>query len=415
MSRLSRRGFLTASAAFAATAAGRSALGCLPPPDDNADPARLVTGNTKFGFDLYDKLKDDAGNLFLSPFSVSTALAMTAAGAKGKTLAEMTATLRLPDSPNPAFGALLRNLNDDGREPKNRPFDLSIANAIWAQRGHPWRDEYKKTVATDYLAGLFDVDFITNPDGSRTQINDWVEKETKQKIKDLMPQGSITPLTRLVLTNAIYFKGNWVTRFEKDLTKDQPFFLADGKRVEAPLMHRVGGFRHLETDGYQMAELPYAGERISMVVILPKKPDALPAVEKGLTADRLAEDMKKLRYEREVHLYLPRFKAEKRFDLIPPLKALGMKDAFELHAADFSGMHTGKERLFIQVVVHKAICEVNEEGTVAAGATGVAVGTASAVVPKPVTFRADRPFLFLLRDTKTNSVLFLGRMINPKA
>jgi serpin B len=408
MNALSRRKFLSASAAAAAGAfANRVGIAA-----DRPDAAKLVAGNTAFGCELYGELKSEAGNLFLSPFSISTALGMAAAGARGKTREEMDRVLHLPEGAPAAFGAVLKSLNDEP-DAKKRGFTLATANALWAQKGYPWKAEYKKLVAADYGAGLFDVDFQGQPEASRGTINAWVEKETRDKIKDLLPQGSVTPMTRLVLTNAIYFKGDWADKFKKENTKDAPFTLSDGKKAEAVLMHRVGGFQYAETDAYQVLDLPYAGKRVSMTVILPRKPDGLPAVEKELSGEKLAAVLKGLHFERTVHVHLPKFKVEKRFTLNKPLKDMGMKAAFTA-AADFGGMHDGGENLAISAVLHKAFVDVNEEGTEAAAATGVVIAPTAAPVPRqPKYFRADRPFLYLIRDHQTGSVLFLGRLTEP--
>ncbi|MBM3982451.1 MAG: serpin family protein [Planctomycetes bacterium] len=409
MNALSRRKFLTASAAVALS-------GGLRPPLANSaegkpDTAKLVTGNTAFGCELYGQLKGEAGNLFLSPFSISTALGMAAAGAKGKTFDEMEKVLHLPKDAPAAFGAVLKSINDAGADPKKRGYTLSTANALWAQHGYPWRAEYKNLVATDYGAGLFDVDYLADAEAARTKINKWVEAETRDKIKDLLPKGTVTVDTRLVLTNAIYFKGDWETQFKKDQTKPAPFLLANGTKAEAPLMFRGGAFSYAETDGYQVLDLPYVGKRLSMTVILPRKPDGLPAVEKALTGDKLGTALKELHYEKDVRVHLPKFKVTKTFALNEPLKALGMKAAFD--GADFSGMATA-EPLSISSVLHKAFVDVNEEGTEAAAATGVVVGTTSVQVPRPPKeFRADRPFLYLIRDHSTGSVLFMGRLSEP--
>lgn len=408
MNALSRRKFLTASAALTAGAlAPRFAFA-----EDKIDSAKLVAGNTAFGCELYGELKSEAGNLFLSPFSISTALSMAAAGAKGKTFEEMEKVLHLPKDAPAGFGVILKSVNDADADPKKRGYTLSTANALWAQTGYPWKPEYKKLVANDFGAGLFDVNFKGDAETARSTINTWVEKETREKIKNLLPMGSVTGLTRLVLTNAIYFKGDWEIQFKKDQTKPAPFILADGKKAEAPLMFRVGGYSYGETEGYQVLDMPYVGKRVSMTVILPKKPDGLSAVEKELTGDKLADVLKGLRYEKEVHVHLPKFKVEKSFTLNKPLQALGMKAAFG--AADFSGMHNGGEDLSISAVLHKAFVDVNEEGTEAAAATGVVIGTTSvAPPPKPRYFRADHPFLYMIRDHKTGSVLFLGRLSEP--
>jgi serpin B len=402
---LSRRKFLSASAAMTAGAlTSRFSFA-----DDKIDITKLAAGNTAFGCDLYGELKGETGNLFLSPFSISTALGMAAAGAKGKTFEEMEKVLHLPKDAPAAFGEVLKSINGE-TDAKKRGFTLTTANALWAQQGYPWKPEYKKLVATNYGAGLFDVDFKGNADAARGTINAWVEKETREKIKNLLPMGTVTNLTRLVLTNAIYFKGDWEVKFKKENTKDLPFTLADGKKAEAPLMHRVGGFSYAETDNYQVLDLPYAGKRLSMSVILPRKPDGLPAVEKELSGEKLIATLKNLHHEKVVHVHLPKFKVEKSFTLNEPLIKLGMKAAFT--AADFSGMSNGGEALNISAVLHKAFVDVNEEGTEAAAATGVVLEPTAAPVPaKPKYFRADHPFLYLIRDHTTGSVLFMGRLL----
>ena len=412
MTRLDRRKFLTASAALALTGGSRTAFAQTRATEPAPDWSKLVNGNTQFGFDLYGELRGEAGNLFLSPFSISAALAMTAAGAKGQTLEEMQKVLRLPENAHIAFRDVLKSINDES-DPKKRGFALSTANALWAQQGYPWKPEYKKLVSHFYSAGLFDVDFKSDPEAARGTINAWVEKETKDKIRELLGRGVVTAATRLVLSNAIYFKVDWQNPFKKEATKDLPFTTADGKKTDTPLMFRIGSYPYAETDTFQALDLPYVGQRISMTVILPKKADGLPAVEKELTEAKLAETLKSLRYESSVNVTLPRFKTEKSFTLNKPLQALGMKSAFS--NADFSGMHTGGEQLDISAVVHKAFVDVNEEGTEAAAATGVVVKATAAAPTTPKHFKADHPFLFLIRDHKTGTVLFLGRLENPKS
>lgn len=416
---VSRRRFLSLSgAAMAYAASGRSASGNTPPPPD---PAGLAAGNTAFALDLYAKLRAEKGNLFLSPFSISTALAMTSAGAWGTTLDEMTKVLRLPADPHPAFGQLLARLNGTGTDKKRR-YELTAANAIWAQQGYPWRAEFKGLTRMYYGAGLMEADFKTEPGQARQRINDWVEKETREKIKELIPAGEITPLTRMVLTNTVYFKGDWAAPFEKDRTQNQPFHLAGGSKVEVPLMTQTHFFGYAEVVFSQKArsgerarllELPYAGDDLSMLVILPER--RLGLLEEELSARSLAEWTKAIRPE-EVRVHLPRFKLEMSQPLMlnQPLKALGMRAAFDDRTADFSGMQTGAEKLYITAVLHKALVDVTERGTEAAAATGAVVGAAAAPA-EPKVFRADRPFLFLIRENKTGTVLFLGRCENPKA
>jgi serpin B len=409
---VSRRQFLALSGAAMSTAAsGRVALGTQPPPA----AAKVVAGNIAFALDLYAKIREQKGNLFLSPFSISTALAMTSAGARGNTLDEMQKALHLPEKPHAAFGELLKKINAAGAKGK---YELTTANAIWAQQGFPWRAEFTDLVNKNYGAGFMPVDFAGKPEAARQRINAWVEKETKEKIKELIPAGVIDALTRMVLTNAIYFKGNWASQFKKSNTKDQPFHLDGGTKAEVPLMHQAGTYSYGEAtfgsgERAQVLALPYVGKELSMIVLLPEA-GKLAALEAKLSAENLARWTAPLR-EQKVNVYLPRFKLEMDQPLFlnEPLIALGMKDAFDDEKADFFGMQSGKEVLYITAVLHKAFVDVNEEGTEAAAATGVVVGVRSAPA-KPTVFRADRPFLFLIRDNATGSVLFLGRYSGPK-
>lgn len=375
----------------------------------------IAAGNTEFAADLFGQLRSEAGNVFYSPFSISTALAMTGAGAKGETLAEFQKVLHLPadlGAANAQFGELLAKINPQGKV--KLPYQLSTANAVWAQKGYPWRREYVTVVNTLFAAAVEDVDYGM-PDAARKRINDWVEKETKEKIKDLIPQGALTPLTRLVLTNAIYFKGTWLSQFTKDSTQDQPFKLGGGKTSTVPLMYQEKFYRYGEAPGLQVLELPYKGNDLSMVVLLPKDVEGLVKVEADVTAENVGKWTKDLRSQK-VRVFLPRFKVETSYKLNAPLQALGLKRAFSESEADFGGMHTGMEKPFISLVVHKAFVDVNEEGTEAAAATGVIVGVTSArpVVEEPKVFRADHPFLFFIRHNPTGSVLFMGRVTNPK-
>jgi serpin B len=404
---LSRRRFLAASAAVAATPLlARLFAGEKSKPADNPVPA----ANSAFGCDLFAKLRGEPGNVFFSPFSIETALAMTAGGAKGDTLSQMSNVLHLPEpaQANAGFKALLAALNGEGK--KDRGYELSVANALWGMKGFPWRKEFLTASGDTFGAGLMEVEFADEP-AARKAINDWVEGHTNKKIKDLIPEGVLDRMTRLVLTNAVYFKGKWEVEFDKAVTKDGPFKLGSGKTADVPLMHRTGDMRYTETDDVQAVDLTYKGGETAMTVLLPRKADGLAAVEKKLTADTLAAVWKGLRRQ-EVVLTLPRFKVETKYTLNDTLVALGMKDAFDAGKADFTGMHTSPEKLYISHVLHKAFVEVNEEGTEAAASTAVVVGTASAVVERK-TFKADRPFLFAIRHAPTNTVLFLGRFEKP--
>jgi serpin B len=375
------------------------------------DARAVVKGNTEFALGLYDKLRTRDGNLFLSPYSISTALAMTYEGARGETADEMARALHFApdrDRLRAAFAALLAQT----RPGKEGDYQLSVANALWGQRGFGFLPDFLNHTRESYGAGLREVDFIGSTEEARQVINAWVEQQTRGKIKDLLPPGVVTGDTRLVLTNAIYFKGFWAQQFKKSATKEETFHTPGGGSAKAPLMHQTGDFKYADGGDFQALEMPYRGQDLSMVVLLPKKANGLAALEAKLTASNLHAWLGKLR-KQEVVVALPRFKMTRSFGLKPTLEALGMRRAFIPGGADFSGMAGSVGRkLFIQAVVHKAFVDVNEEGTEAAAATGVAVGDKSEPPPPPV-FRADHPFVFLIRDNRSGSVLFTGRLTNP--
>jgi serpin B len=378
--------------------------------DAKADVAAVVGGNTEFAFDLYAKLRDKDGNLFYSPESISTALAMTYAGARGETADEMTKTLHFTLKEgrlHPAFHTLIEELNGAG---KKRGYQLNVANALWGQKGFGFLPAFLKLTKDNYGAGLQEVDFAGATEQARRTINAWVEKQTKDKIKELLQPGIIDSSTRLVLTNAIYFKGDWDRQFRKDLTRKEAFHLSADKTADAMLMHDHGKFKYFDGGSFQALEMPYKGKELSMVVLLPKKLDGLAELEKTLTAAKLSEWLPKVR-EQEVEVALPKFKMTSEFSLKNTLAAMGMKQLFDPGQADLSGMN-GERNLFVSAVVHKAFVDVNEEGTEAAAATGVAVKLAAAPVRN--VFRADHPFVFLIRDNHSGSVLFLGRVVNPQ-
>lgn len=379
------------------------------PATANPDVPAVVKGNTRAAVDLYAQLRDREGNLFFSPHSISTALALTYAGARTATADEMAKALHFPYGPEklaPAIGALHQRLNAQG---KDRGYQLRTANALWGQEGFEFRPQFLKLTRDHFGAGLHNVDFRA-AEQARQTINRWVEKETTDKIKDLLPQGRVNPDTRLVLTNAIYFKGDWAEQFRKDLTSEEPFKLPAGESVKAPLMNKTDRFRYYEGDTFQILQLPYKGHELSMVVLLPKAADGLPGFEKRLTADNLTAWLGQLR-EDKVIVTLPKFTVTSQFTLNGPLQKMGMKRAFS-QQADFSGVN-GRTDLWITAVVHKAFVELNEEGTEAAAATGVVAGVKSVAPRPPPVVRADHPFMFLIRDDQTGSVLFLGRLVNP--
>ncbi len=381
--------------------------------------ATVVQGNSQFALMLYARLAAGEGNLFFSPNSISTALAMTYAGARGRTRTQMQEILRLPlegEALHACFAALSQQLHNGARQ--GGGYQLSIANRLWGERSFVFREAFLRLTRTYYGAELAEVDFITNAEGVRKTINDWVAEETRQKIQDLLAPGTITPITRLVLTNAIYFKGDWATQFSKEATRQEPFWVSAADKVDVPMMHQLGTFGYREDGQLQALELPYAGDALSMLVLLPKERDGLLPLEQSLTMEKL-EQWSGLRSKRKVSVYLPKFRIEAAFALKDTLMAMGMTEAFS-EEADFSGMvedtaaKESDESLILSAVMHKAYVDVNEEGTEAAAATAVVVDRLTTSVPEPpVVFRADHPFLFFIRDVRTGSFLFFGRVMNP--
>jgi len=375
-----------------------------------ANQLTIIEGNNKFALELYGRLKNQEGNLFFSPYSISTALAMTYAGAKDETEKQIAQTLCFPDIQKDkfhnVFGKIIKNLN---KQSEKGVFELNVANALWGQRGLDFLPEFLNTVKTDYDANLEQVDFKTQAEEVRKTINSWVENKTKDKIKELLKQGMIDSMTRLVLTNAIYFKGKWGSQFKPGQTQDSQFTLLSNDKTNVPMMSQKRDFNYMENDNMQALEMPYENNDLSMVIFLPKKIDGINELEKQLTVENLKNWLSNL-HKKEVQVFFPRFKMTSEFSLADILSQMGMKDAFS-EKADFSGM-TGNRDLFISAVVHKAYVDVNEEGTEAAAATGVTMKVTSVAAPMPV-FRADHPFIFLIRDNHTGSILFLGRVSNP--
>ena len=365
------------------------------------DPADSVN---QLSIDLYQRLAADSdGNLFLSPYSISSALAMTYGGARGETAEQMEDTLYLggPGATHPAFSHLRKTLN--GIQEKGH-VQLSVANSLWPQRDYTFLPDYLAITKEFYGSTIEPVDYKADAEGARQKINGWVEQQTNDRIKDLIPAGMLDRATRLVLANAIYFKGNWARQFKPDHTRPAPFHRADGKTVDVPMMSQTADFRMAHTNGFQALELPYEGGDLSMLILLPSKPDGLPALEKSLTLELLDG----LQFnEMETMVQLPKFKLESTFNLGTTLAAMGMPLAFS-GQADFSGM-TGKKDLSISEVVHKAFIEVNEDGTEAAAATAVIMRMTS----MPPMFEANHPFLFLIRENSTGAILFIGRVTDP--
>ena len=381
------------------------------PPSVTPDQAAVSEGNSAFATDLYGQLRKQDGNLFFSPESISTAFAMAYAGARGSTASQMASTLHFtlpPGRLHPAMGALLTNLNAT-----HSGYQLHVADALWAEKDFTFLDDYLKLTRSDYGAGFNPVDFKGAPEAVRQTINQWVEQKTENKIKDLIPPRAITPATRLVLTNAIYFKGDWEAKFDKAQTQDEDFHLDAAKTVKAPLMHISNKLGYFSGGTFQALNIPYKSGELSMVVLLPNDVAGLPALEQSLTTANLKQWLTQLNIGPKVILTLPKFKMTKEFELSNALGALGMAQALQPSAADFSGI-TGKRDFWISSAIHKAFIDVNEEGTEAAAATAIVITAMAMARPQPpVIFRADHPFIFLIRDNRSGAILFMGRVTDP--
>lgn len=381
-----------------------------------AEPAQtesLVQANTAFALDLYGQLKSTPGNLFLSPYSISTCLAMTYAGASGDTATQMAQVLHFMGDQQQVQADFARLQEQLKEAEKHKGIQLSIANALWVQQGHPFLPAFLQTARQEYGANVKQADFKTAAPMATREINQWVAQKTKDKIQEILAPGSLNSDTRLVLANAIYFKGAWAEPFEKRLTRSEPFRLSSTRQIDAPFMSHTTPVKYFEDDAMQAVELPYAGGELGMVVLLPRNIDGCSNLEQTLNPDKLKGWLAQMR-KQKVEIHLPRFKLESGFSLQGVLAGMGMPDAFSTRA-DFAGID-GVRDMFISFVFHKAWGEVNEEGTEAAAATAVGV-QATAVMrrPPPIpVFRADHPFLFLIRDSRSGSLLFMGRLAEPR-
>ncbi|MDR3752517.1 MAG: serpin family protein [Terracidiphilus sp.] len=384
-------------------------------PAASADQDEAVRGSNAFAVDLYGRLSSQPGNLFFSPESISTAFAMTYAGAHGQTATEMARVFHFtlpPERLHPAIGTLLAGMNAP-----HPGYALRVADALWAEKDENFLPAYLKLVQTNYGAGFHPVEFKSAPDSVRVTINQWVEKQTNNKIQNLLGPGTVTPLSRLILTNAIYFKAAWADQFSKSATENKDFHLSASKTIQAPTMYNSGGYYYLKGPSFQALLMPYEKDEISMLILLPNSVDGLPALERSLSASNLDKWTAALSYEHEVIVHLPRFKITQQFELSSTLKDLGMKTAFDGNSADFSGM-TGDKSLVISAAIHKAYIDLDENGTEAAAATAVIMEMATAMQsrtppPPPIIFTADHPFLFLIRDNASGAILFMGRITDP--
>jgi serpin B len=405
--------------AAAATTEARSSKPRITSPQ--ATPARLhqlAAGNNTFAFDLYQRLRGGKGNLFFSPYSISTALAMTYAGARGQTAREMADTLHFdlpPDELHPAFNALGMELASRGKQATGRrgkPFRLHIANAMWARTGHVFLPSFLDLLSQQYGAGVRLLDFARDPGACRITINDWVSQETDGKITELVPRDVLDSYTAFVLTNAIYFDAAWLRPFSHESTSPQPFHLLDGGQVSAEMMHKTAEFAYTEGEDFQALDLPYSGDELAMLILLPAR-GQFKEFEASCDAARVGPIIARLG-QRRVVVTLPRFTFECSFSLKQTLSEMGMPTAFEWPGADFSGMD-GRRLIYLWAVLHKALVRVDEEGTEAAAATAV-VGRMGGAGPaaRPVEFTADRPFVFLIHDRASGEILLLGRVLDPR-
>lgn len=379
------------------------------PAEQMEDLQSVVESSNSFALDLYDTVRGQEGNLFLSPFSISTALAMTYAGAAGVTEAEMAEVLhfQLPNERlHPAFGTLVESL-DRGSELGG--YELNVANALWPQTGFQLLESFLSIPKNYYDAMLEELNYARDTEAARLRINAWVEEKTKEKIKDLLQKGDLDKLTALVLTNAIYFNGRWASQFDPKQTEPGPFTLASGDEVEVPMMHQTATFGYARLENLALLQMPYEGGDLSIITLLPDDADGVSDLEDMLTARNLTTWMEKIR-DVKVITTIPKFKMTWRFDLASALSGMGMPSAFA--GADFSKM-TGKTDLVISKVIHQAFVDVHEEGTEAAAATAVVMKKLSTGAPP--RFTADHPFLFLIQDNVTGAILFMGRVLDPTA
>jgi serpin B len=390
---------------------------------------KVVAGNTAFATDLYAKLKNQPGNLFFSPYSISTALAMTYAGARGETAQQMTNVLHFAvpqEKLHLAFASMqaeLKAVQSTGK------VQLNIANSLWPQKRYKFLPEYLALAKNHYDTTITPVDYERATEAARKTINDWVLQKTNGKITDLIGPGILNELTTLVLANAIYFKANWESQFDPKETTEQPFHVTASNEVKCLLMRHEHEYEYAETADLQILEIPYLNyvdprtvkpgdpepeqpPELSMIILLPKKMDGIVALENKLTSANLTQWARIFRPH--VIVLLPKFKLTCEFSLQRTLAEMGMTDAFKLGKADFSGMD-GSRDLFVSAVLHKAFVDVNEEGTEAAAATGVVMGRGrgDSQPPPPIMFRADHPFVFLIQEKQNGGILFMGRVTDP--
>jgi serpin B len=383
-----------------------------------SDLGQLVAGNTAFAFDLYQAVRSQSGNLVYSPYSISLAFSMVYGGAAGETARQMAEVLHysLPAARfHPAFNTLDVALADRPNQavdvPEKERFQLSIANATWAQKDYAFLPAYLDLLALNYGAGMHLVDFRNAPETARKQVNAWVSEQTKKRIQDILPVNSVDLHTVLVLANAIYFKADWQSEFNAGFTNPGSFHLLDGSTVNIPMMQKqpAESYAYAEGDGWQAISLPYKGGLAGMAIILPKQ-GTFEDFEAGLTTGKYQSIVSALKSQ-TVNLSLPKFKFEAELELKKTLTGMGMQDVFTENVADLSRMD-GMHRLYLSEAFHKAFIAVDEKGTEAAAATAIVAAPASAF--GGANMRIDRPFLFFIRDVPSGTVLFMGRVVDPR-
>lgn len=368
--------------------------------------------SNQLALDLYHRLQSEPGNICFSPASISTAFAMLYNGARGDTAAEMARVLHFEGAPNQISAEYGKLLKDWRAFSQDKSLKFDVANALWAQAGYPIDPQFTAQLQTDFQSELKTLNFA-QADQSRMAINKWVSDRTQDKIKELIPSGAVNAQTRLVLTNAIYMKGAWKTPFDPHATRDASFTSANGP-MQVPMMNETGGFKYLKTPDFSAISMDYTGAPLSMMIFLPEKNDGLSGLEKSLTIDKLESWSKQLASAapQRVRVTLPKFYAKEELPLTKLLNEMGMSTVFSPRA-DFSGIHRGPDRVYLSNAFHQATVEVNEEGTEAAAATGLTM-RATAVYANQIVFRADHPFLFLIRDNSSGLILFLGRLNDPR-
>lgn len=372
----------------------------------------LVDGNTAFALHLYAKLHSQDGNLAFSPYSISSALAMTCAGARGETARQMEQVLHFDQSQadlSPLFHQLDKAVKADkgGNE-------LNIANSIWPQKKYPFQEDFLNLLKRDYGATVSPLDYVNDAERARGTINRWVDVQTRHKISEIIGPGVLNEMTRMVLVNAIYFKGTWATPFPKHATLSDRFYPTPDTHITVPFMHVSDEFRYGENDQLQLISMEYVGQKLEMLILLPRDRDGIGQLENDLNTTNLSWWLSNMAVE-QVDVALPKFKITSEFGLAETLRGMGMEDAFDSGKADFSGIDGRRHWLYINAVLHKAYVDVYEKGTEAAAATAVTMVSSSIVRPVelPKQFRADHPFIFLIRDSTTGSILFLGRVTRP--